>query len=275
MRVTDSRHLSATRITAAIGVELTGLDLRRPPTPELAAVLQEGVDRHHVIVVRDQFLDARQLQSVAESFGPIMFSPVQRAIGSTTAVSMIEDTAERPPAGFGWHTDLSWTTKPAALGLLTAVTIPPYGGDTLWASTAAVFDNLSDADRRRCEVLTTMHAPDTTLLASIERHHGGAVADRLRAQNPPIEHALVRAHPTTGRRSVFLSPLYVRPLVGPRWEHNALMQRLHTMLDDPHVQMRWRWRQGDLVIWDETSTCHRALADHHPQRRVMRRCVTN
>jgi taurine dioxygenase len=120
-----------------------------------------------------------------------------------------------------------------------------------------------------------MHAPDATLLASIELHHGGAVADTLRAQHPPFEHALVRAHPTTGRRGLFLSPLDVRPLVGPRREDNALMERLHTALDDPHMQMRWRWRQGDLVIWDETSTCHRALADHHPQRRVMRRCVTN
>jgi taurine dioxygenase len=265
---------SASRITAAIGVELGGLDLRRRLTPEVVALLQDAVDRHHVIVVHDQFLDARQLHELAASLVPIMFSPVQRAIGSNSAISTIQDSPDRPPAGFGWHTVPSWTQHPPTLGFLTAVTIPRYGGDTLWASTAAIYDNLSEADRQRCDTLTTPHGPDSTLLASIEQHHGRLFADTVRAQNPPVEHPLVRTHPTTGRRSLFLSPLYVRPLIGRPWENSGLMQRLHAMLNDPHVQMRWRWSPGDLVIWDETSTCHRALTDHHPQRRAMLRCVT-
>jgi taurine dioxygenase len=84
----------------------------------------------------------------------------------------------------------------------------------------------------------------------------------------------VRTHPITGRKGLFLCPLYARRIVGPDGADDRLLTRLHSMLDDPHMQVRWRWRTGDLAIWDETSTCHRALTDHFPQRRVMRRCVT-
>jgi taurine dioxygenase len=119
-----------------------------------------------------------------------------------------------------------------------------------------------------------VHAPDASLLASVERHHGALVAARLRRDHPGVEHPLVRTHPITGRKRLFLSPLYATRIVGPAGADGRLLTELHAMLDDPHVQMRWRWRDGDFVIWDETATCHRALTDHHPQRRVMRRCVT-
>jgi taurine dioxygenase len=143
----------------------------------------------------------------------------------------------------------------------------------LWASTAALYEHLSPQDRRRCLTLSATHAPDDSLLASVARHHGADAAAQLRAQQRPREQPLVRTHPQTGRRNLFLSPLYVERIVGAAGCDGKLLARLNSMLDDPHVQMRWRWRAGDVVIWDETSTCHRALTDHYPQHRVMRRCV--
>lgn len=265
--------VSASRITAPIGVELTGVDLR-DPGPAVVEVLQDAVDRHHVVVIRDQLLDAGQHQELAERFGSIVRSPVQQVTAAARAVSTIEDTAELPPAGFDWHTDLSWIRETPALGFLNAITIPSFGGDTLWCSTAAIYDNLSDADRGRCDRLAMSHAPDATLLASIERRHGLPAVERVRSENPAVEHALVRTHPRSGRRSLFLSPLYARRATRGTGVDEELIERLHAMLDDASFQMRWRWRPGDFVLWDETTTCHRALTDHHPQRRVMRRCVT-
>ena len=267
-------HTVLTRITATIGVEIAGLDLRHPLGPSDVSMIERAVADHHVVVIRDQMLAVDQHVAVAESFGPIQTSPVHRLTGITRKVSTIEDTAERAPAGFGWHTDLSWVRATPSLGFLNAVTIPDYGGDTLWASTAAIYDDLSEDERMRCDHLTAMHAPDRTLLASIERHHGSGIAARLRREHPPIEHQLVRRHPQTDRRSLFLSPLSMPGIVGPAGADGDLLERVNRRLDDPHVQMRWRWRAGDFVIWDETSSCHRALIDHHPQRRVMRRCVT-
>lgn len=280
-----TRDLAITRLTATIGAEIHGLDLAAEPTDTTVGLLRTALAEHHVVVLRDQFLSPAQHAALAMTFGPILPSPVQLAtagaapggatsIPTVTAVSTIEDTAERPPAGFPWHTDVSWTRNPPALGFLAAVTIPAFGGDTIWASTAAVFDALTPAQQARCERSTVLHAPDASLLASIERHHGPAVADRIRRDHPGTEHPLVRCHPVTGRRALFLSPLYARSIIGPADLDGPLLSDLHAMLDDPHVQLRWRWREGDVVIWDEASTCHRALTDHFPQRRVMRRCVT-
>jgi alpha-ketoglutarate-dependent taurine dioxygenase len=206
------------------------------------------------VVLRRQHLSAEQHAKLARAFGPIQASPVQLAAGRQGAegpVSTIEDTAARPPAGFPWHTDVSWTSEPPGLGFLSAVVIPDFGGDTIWASTAAIYDALPSEVRQLCERSTVLHAPDASLLATVERHHGSEAANRLRRQHSGIEHPLVQTHPITGRKSLFLCPL-----------------------DEPHIQVRWRWQAGDLAIWDETNTCHRALTDHYPQRRVMRRCVT-
>ncbi|MET0326239.1 MAG: TauD/TfdA family dioxygenase [Ilumatobacteraceae bacterium] len=269
--------ISSQRLTANIGVELGGLDLRAGVDGSTVEALRTAAAEHHVVVLRRQHLSADQHAALAGAFGSIQPSPVQLAAGRQVAaptVSTIEDTAARPPAGFPWHTDVSWTSEPPGLGFLSAVVIPEFGGDTIWASTAAVYEALPSDVQQLCAASTVVHVPDDSLLASVERHHGPEAANRLRHEHAGHEHPLVHTHPITGRTSLFLSPLYARRIIGPEGADDHLLARLHSMLDDPHVQVRWRWHAGDLVIWDETSTCHRALTDHHPQRRVMRRCVT-
>jgi taurine dioxygenase len=263
-----------TCITANIGAQIDGLDLTRRLRHTEVDLLRSAIAEHLVVILRSQFLSASQLADVAESFAPILHSPVHAITGDQRKVSTIEDTATRPPAGFPWHSDLSWMRHGPVLGFLSAVSVPDVGGDTLWASTASVYDRLTEHERLRCDSLTAVHEPDDSLLASITQHHGRSVADQLRASHPPLERPLVRVHPVTGRRSVFLSPMYAQRIVGPAGADGALLDRLNRRLDDSQVQMRWHWHAGDLVIWDETSTCHRALTDHFPMRRVMRRCVT-
>jgi taurine dioxygenase len=269
-----TRQPVLTRITTNIGAQIDGLDLTRRLSHTEVDLLRSAIAEHLVVVVREQFLSASQLADVAGSFGRILHSPVHAVTGGQRPVSTIEDTATRPPAGFPWHSDLSWMRDGPVFGFLNAVSVPDVGGDTLWASTAAVYDRLAEDERLRCDSLTAVHAPDHSLLASIANHHGRSAADQLLASHPPLEWPLMRVHPVTGRRSVFLSPMYMQGIVGPAGADGALLDRLNRGLDDPHVQMRWRWKAGDLVIWDETSTCHRALTDHFPMRRVMRRCVT-
>ncbi|MDP2292681.1 MAG: TauD/TfdA family dioxygenase [Actinomycetota bacterium] len=266
---------SRTLLTANIGAEMHGIALQRGVDDATVETLRAAVAQHHMVVLRDQFLTADQHAALASRMGPILASPVQIATGATVvSVSTIEDTVARPPAGFPWHTDVSWTRQPPALGFLSAVTIPATGGDTMWASTAALFDSLSPVMQERCERSTVLYEPDATLLASVERHHGAEVADRLRRGHPGVEHPLVHIHPLTGRKALYLSPLYAVRIVGPAGADGRLLEHLHAMLDDPALQVRWQWRDGDFVIWDERATCHRALTDHYPQRRVMRRCVT-
>ena len=127
---------------------------------------------------------------------------------------LIDDTADRPPAGFDWHTDLSWTAEPPSLGFLSAVVVPPCGGDTLWASGRAIYERLDPARQRLCRSLRVVHVPDETFLNTVCRHHGKDIVRRMIAEHPPIEQPLVRLHAETGRPAVWLSPLYTAKVVG-------------------------------------------------------------
>ena len=169
---------------------------------------------HQVVFARDQHLDEEQHRTLASQFGALSIHPVGRLTGSGRAISVIDDTADRPPAGFDWHTDLSWTVEPPDLGFLSAVVIPPCGGDTLWASGRAIYERLDPARQRLCRSLRVVHVPDDTLLNTVRRHHGEDIVRRLIAEHPPIEQPLVRLHAETGRPAMWLSPLYAAKVVG-------------------------------------------------------------
>jgi taurine dioxygenase len=272
---TSTGGLEAERLTGSIGAVLHGVDLAVPLPRRDVELLRGLVAEHQVVFARDQHLNEEQHRELASQFGALSIHPVGQLTGSGRTISVIDDTAERPPAGFDWHTDLSWTVEPPDLGFLSAVAIPPCGGDTLWASGRAIYERLDPARQRLCRSLRVVHVPDDTLLDTVRRHHGEGVVRRLIAEHPPIEQPLVRLHPQTGRPAMWLSPLYAAKVVGlDDADSRRVLRYLHHRISDPEVQVRWRWAAGDVAIWDETSTCHRALTDHAPQRRTMRRCTT-
>ena len=273
--VTPILGFDVERLTGTIGAVVHGLDLSVPLAGRLVAHLRALIAEHQVVFAREQHLDEDQHRTLANQFGTLSIHPVGQLTGSGRPVSVIDDTADRPPAGFDWHTDLSWTAEPPELGFLSAVVIPPCGGDTLWASGRAIYDRLDPAQQRLCRSLRVVHVPDDALLNTVRRHHGDDTAQRLVAEHPPIEQPLVRVHPRTGRPALWLSPLYAAKVVGlGDVDSRRVLHRLRRGIDDPEVQVRWRWAVGDVAIWDETTTCHRALTDHAPQRRTMRRCTT-
>ena len=264
------------RLTASIGVEVRGVDLRSGIDASIVDALRAAVGEHHVVVLRRQHLSAEQHATLARAFGPIQASPVQLAAGRQGAdgpVSTIEDTAARPPAGFPWHTDVSWTSEPPAFGFLSAVVIPEFGGDTIWASTAAIYDALPPEVQRLCAQSTVLHAPDASLLASVERHHGPASRTGSADSTPGSSTRSCRPIRSPDARASSCARSTRAASSGPTAPTTACW-RLHSMLDDPAHPSPLAVAAGDLAIWDETATCHRALTDHHPQRRVMRRCVT-
>jgi taurine dioxygenase len=269
-----SAALGVEPLTSAIGAVLDGIDLASRLSDGALHDLRAAVHRHRVVFLRGQHLSLDEHRQLGEQLGSLAVSPLHRLLGSGRTVSTIEDDAARPPAGFGWHTDLSWTAAPPSLGILSAVEVPTVGGDTLWASLPAALAALPADVQAQCRDLRAEHAADVSLLRSVERHHGPEVAVRLRRTNPPVSHPLVRTHPVTGEALLFLSPLYLQRLLGmDRRRSDRMLRELNRLLEDPHLQVRWRWAAGDIAIWDEAATCHRALTDHFPQRRTMRRCV--
>jgi taurine dioxygenase len=273
--VTSTGDLDVERLTGSLGAVVHGVDLSVPLARRDLDRLREVVAEHQVVFARGQHLDEEQHRTLATQFGALSLHPVSDLTGSGRTISVIDDTADRPPAGFDWHTDLSWTVEPPELGFLSAIVVPPHGGDTLWASGRAMYERLDPTTQRLCRALRVVHLPDDALLDTVRRHHGDDVVRRLIAEHPPIEQPLVRLHAETGRPALWLSPLYARRIVGlDDADSRRVLRFLHRRIDDAEVQVRWRWAAGDVAIWDETSTCHRALTDHAPQRRTVRRCTT-
>jgi taurine dioxygenase len=262
------------RLSGSLGAVISGVDLREPLDDDTFGAVQSALWDHQVVFFPDQELDDDQQRAFATRFGPLDVYPVAKLMGLDTDMTVIEDNPDSPPDADGWHTDISWVETPPSIAVLNALVIPEHGGDTMWASLFGAYDALSPRMKEFCSTLHVRHHSGDEFHASLARVAGQEIADRVAEAYPPVEHPLVRAHPVTGRPALWISGLFMQEVVElSEAESAALLGYLQTLVDDPNHQVRWHWRVGDLAVWDEASTNHRALSDHFPQHRAMRRCT--
>lgn len=267
--------LNARRLSTAIGAVVDATDLHEARHDGPSQLRRLVVD-HHVVFIRGFGRDEERFEELARTFGALTVHPLQQFTGREQPISLIEDSSAHPPAEFPWHTDLSWLQAPPRFGILQALEIPPSGGDTLWASLPAAYEALSPTLRRFCSTLTGWHSIDASLRRTITDRHGAELASRFEAAHPPVRHPLVRVHPDTGAPCLFVCPMYSDGIaeLHPD-ESDALLTHLHHVAVADERTLRWHWSEGDVAIWDESCTLHRALGDHHPALRRMRRCTTD
>ena len=274
MSTTETTGLDVRPMSRRIGAEVRGVDLADLDDGTFASVHRALLD-HQVLFFRDQHLDDEQHLGLTRRWGEPMVFPVARLLGGSGTLSVIEDTADSPPDADGWHTDVTWVAEPPKIAVLAALTIPPGGGgDTMWSSSYATFEDLSEPMQRFCEELTVLHTAGEDFVAAISRNLGPEIGARVAAEFEGAVHPLVRTHDETGRQALFLSRGFVRSIVGLHpAESDALLAHLDSLADDPNRVVRWHWREGDVAVWDERCTQHRALSDHFPQHRAMRRAT--
>ena len=160
------------------------------------------------------------------------------------------------------------TPTPSFGAVLRAVEVPPIGGDTLWADAAAAYDGLPDDVRSRIDLLDAEHDWRQTFGVAMDPE----LVESLCAQFPPARHPVVRVHPETGRRTLFVNPFFTQRIVG--LDHDGseeLLALLYRQFTRPEYQCRFRWEPGSVAIWDNRATQHYAASDYAPQRRVMDR----
>ena len=269
--------LRAERIAGALGAELLGIDLREELDGDDIAALEQSILEHHVVFVRNQLLSDEQHLALGRRFGEISVYPLSAAMGGEVALETITDSAESPPKADHWHTDVTWLAKPPKLGILCAQEIPPYGGDTLWANLHTAYEALSPLFQQRIDALSVFHDAGADFWANVEVALGAERSREIRSKVAAgAEHPLVRTHPITGRKALFVAGNFMQHIVGmSEAESRVLLDFLMTHASQPRFQCRWRWRPGDLAIWDERCTLHHALSDHFPQVRRMRRCTVD
>jgi taurine dioxygenase len=274
---------TTTPITQTFGVEAQGIDLSKPLDPETAAWVDDAINRHAIVVFRNQSLDARQLAAFGRLFGaPRPHSLERYRHPDTPEVSFLTNLDEEgKPDKFGakrataWHTDETYDEHLPRLAILHALEVTSQRGGTIFADMRTAYDTLSPALRERLETLTARHGYTTG--PDGERLYGGELARKFAKTHPERQRPAISVHPRTGRRVLFVNPLHTHGFVGlEQDEAHALIETLSAHATRPDNIYYHSWRVGDVLMWDETSTMHRGAGDYNPEeRRVMLRTIVH
>jgi taurine dioxygenase len=261
------------RLTGRLGAVVEGVDLETIDDETFGA-LHDALMAHQVIFLRKQTLSDDGHRALAARFGIPTVYPLSRHFGGTEYLHTIEDTPESPPDADGWHMDITWVDGHPKVAILAAMVIPSYGGDTMWSDLYGAWNQLSPTMQALLSPLEIRHSPGEEFWAAVGRN--GIDVTELRSAFPGAVHPLVRDHPVTGRTLLNVSGSFMDAVVGMEpAESDWILTWLKSRVDDPNLQVRWQWQEGDVAIWDELSTNHRALSDHYPQHRKMRRCTVD
>ena len=251
-----------------IGAEIRGVDLSRPLAPALREELNRALLEWKVLFFRAQHLTSGQQRDFARNWGELETNPLL-AVGSSDDVVRFDKGAGAAPTYENvWHTDVTFRERPALGAVLQLREVPPFGGDTMWADMAAAYDNLPQEVKDRIDGARAVH----DFIPGFARFYG---PERLLPHQdlfPPVEHPVVRTHPETGRRMLFVNTSFTTHITGmDRDESDRLLRLLFQQAHVPEYQVRWRWQAGDVAFWDNRATQHYAVGDYGTERRVAER----
>jgi alpha-ketoglutarate-dependent taurine dioxygenase len=269
-------------LTATIGAVIEGVDLSTALDGGTIATIRAALVRHRVVFFRDQDLTPTQQVTFARRFGPLTPAhPLVPGLDEDHPEILVLDSRDYP-LGVGdrtsatsynnrWHTDVTFSATPPTATVLAAKIVPAYGGDTLWADLIDAYRSLSAPIRDLLDGLVAIHDAHGTF-------------DRFRADDPtgvnqatlatlaPVRHPVVRVHPESGERGLFVNPTFTSHIEGLSGKESAtLLALLYDHSVEPERVVRWRWRAGDVAFWDNRSTCHYAAADYGTETRLMHR----
>lgn len=268
-------------LTGTLGAVIHGADLTRPLGAAEVAAVRSAVLGFRVVFFRDQHISPTQQVAFARNFGTLTAAhPLVGGLDLAHPEVLQLDSADYP-LGVGsrgkgtsynnrWHTDVTFSATPPAFAILAGKVIPPRGGDTLWADLVDAYATLSAPIQRLVDDL-------------VATHDASATFNRFRAEDPtgeqraklsnlaPVRHPVVRVHPETGERGLFVNDTFTATIEGLEpAESDAILQLLHTHTVAPERTVRWHWREGDVAFWDNRSTAHYAAADY-TDRRILHR----
>jgi alpha-ketoglutarate-dependent taurine dioxygenase len=257
-------------VSPALGAVIEGVRLAPAMDGTTVGEIRAALLRHKVVWFRGQSLDGTSLTAVATQFGtPTEAHPVEPALeGHPEVLPLDSDEGARADV---WHSDLTFQPCPPLGAILHALEIPSVGGDTIWADMTHAYRSLSGPLREFVDGLTATHSPTKAggYFAGRDRTGGEAAG---RTSVTATSHPVVRTHPETGERSLFVNPLFTDKVDGlRRHESDVLLGLLYEAAAAPEGLVRWKWEAGDVAFWDNRCTMHYALLDFGTDRRRMLR----
>jgi taurine dioxygenase len=261
------------KAAGALGAFVSGVDIAKAiESDELFGQLHAALLEHQVLFLRDQHITPQQQRTFALRFGPIEGHPAYDVVAGTADVQILESTAAKPSKIEMWHSDMTFRRAPPMLTMLHGKVIPAYGGDTLFASMTAAYDALSGAMQRFLGGLTARHDFAHGFKESLAEPGGYERLKGALADNPPVDHPVIRTHPVTGRKAIFVNSLFcVRINELKPAESRSVLEMLfkHAVTDE--FTVRLGWEPETLILWDNRATQHKPVNDFFPQHRRMHR----
>jgi len=265
--VRDFNRIRVEPVTGSIGAEIAGVDLRELDDELIAELRQAWLD-HKVLFFRDQDLTHEQHLAYGRALGELEVHPFSPQVDGHPEILVLDSTPDKFLSAEVWHSDVTFRECPPLGSILLGRIIPPYGGDTCFANMELAYEMLPDDLKTEIDGLYGIH--------SYVKNFGRGLSDEERAEahaaHPDQKHPLVRTHPETGRKCLFLARNFMLTIDGMSPdESRELRHRLYKQAEIPEVQVRFRWRPNSIAQWDNRCTQHYAVPDHGGHRRRVER----
>ncbi len=266
---------------AAAGARLHGVDLSQPMGDNLFGEVRQALLDHLVIVFPDQHISPDQQKAFGQRFGSLNIHPhVEPLPGHPEILNIVKEPDEKLNFGGGWHSDMTFLPEPVLGSILYAKDIPARGGDTMWANAYLAYDCMSQAMKDMLGPLKAVHTANEIYGADgiyvDPRHPASDKSLEVEAAVAETEHPIIRTHPESGRKLVFVNPAFTTRIAGmSKPESKPILSYLYDQITRPEHVFRHRWSANDVVMWDNRCTQHYALNDYHGQRREMHRVTVN
>jgi len=262
-------------VSGVVGAEVHGVDLAADLDEAVVSAIGDALVAHHVLFFRGQELTPADQMRFASRFGPLDTHPFVGGMAEhPEVIEVITEPDDEVNFGGGWHTDVTFLPSPDLGSVLYAVEVPPYGGDTLFANQHAAYEALSDTFRELIDGLVAEHSPGrqygaggySTRARSVATHSADAATASV------VTHPVVRTHPVSGRKALYVNGAFTTRIVGlhPAESKMLLGYLLRHAVDD-RFTCRLRWEPGTVAMWDNRSVQHYAMFDYRGHRRHMRR----
>ncbi len=254
-------------LSPTIGAEIHGVDLREEPSDRTIADIRSALLRWKVVFFHDQDISTEQHIAFARRFGELEIHPATPKEQANREVLRITHGPDSRGRENNWHSDVTWRESPSLGSVLRSIEVPDVGGDTLFADMELAYENLSPAMKEWVCTLTATHD-----IARVFAKRLGKTAEELHEQYPPQHHPVVRTHPETGRRSLYVNTGFTTHIDGlsPK-ESDWLLAHLYSQAALPEYQCRFHWQANSIAFWDNRACQHYAASDYFPARRVMER----
>ncbi len=258
-------HFSVEPMSATIGGTISGIDLRQDLSDDVIAELRSALLAYKVLFFRNQPINPEQHVAFAKRFGELEVHPFLPSLEGVPELVRFEKNAETGAYANGWHSDVSWRECPSMGAILHGIKIPASSGDTLFADMCAAYDGLSDEMKERIDSLKAVHDYVQVFGSTVPEEK----REEMREQYPPVSHPVVRTHPETGRKIIYVNRFFTSHIEGVSEEESKeLLLALSREAEYVEYQCRFKWQKDSIAFWDNRAVQHYAASDYWPETRI-------